>query len=75
MSNDLVDVVLVVRLAVVGDGELSVRGLGSTITIGKVVYDDLQELLGASALAQRASVREGSAKIWDLRDGIYRLSM
>lgn len=73
LSHDLVDVVLVVGLAVVGDGELSVGGLRGTVTVGKVVDDDLQKLLRAGALSQRAGIGEVRAQIWDLRDGIYRL--
>lgn len=73
LSDNLVDVVLVVGLAVIGDGELSVGGLSSAVAVGKVVDDDLQKLLGAGALAQRAGIGEISTKIWDLRDGIYRL--
>ena len=66
LGDDLVDVVLVVSLAVVSDAELSVGGLRSTVTVGKVVDDDLEELLGAGALAQCAGIREVGSKIWDL---------
>ena len=34
LSNKLIDIVEVIGLAVVGDGELPVRGLSSTVTIG-----------------------------------------
>lgn len=71
LCNNLVDVVLVVGLAVVSNAELSVGGLGSTVTVGQVVNDDLQELLGASALAQGGGIREVSAEVRNLADGVY----
>ena len=43
LSNDLVDVVLVVGSTVVGNAELSVGGLGSTVTVGEVVYSGLYQ--------------------------------
>ena len=54
LSNELVNVVLVVGLAVVGNAELSVRGLGRAVTVGEIVDDDLQELLRARGLAKSA---------------------
>lgn len=70
-SNDLVNVVLVVGLAIIGNGELSVGGFGSAVTVGEVVNDDLQELLGASALAQSRGIGKVSAEIRDLSGGVY----
>ena len=71
LSDDLVDVVLVVSLTVVGNAEFSVGSLSGTITIGKVVDDNLEKLLGACALAQSASISEVCPQIWDLCNGIY----
>ena len=71
LSNELVNVVLVVGLAVVGNAELSVGGIGGAVTVGQVVDDDLEELLVARALAKGGGVGEVSAEIGDLRDGVY----
>lgn len=73
LSDDLVDVIFVVSLAVVSDAELSVGGLGGTVTIREVVDDNLQQLLGAGALAQSAGRCEVGSKIRDLRDRVCRL--
>ena len=38
-SNNLVNVVFVVGLAIVSNAELSVRGLGGTVTVRKIIND------------------------------------
>lgn len=48
LSHDLVNVALVVVETVVGDRKFTVGGQCSTITVGQVVDDDLDELLGSS---------------------------
>ena len=70
-GSDLVNVVLVVGLAVVGNAELSIGGIGGAVTVGQVVDDDLEELLVARALAKGGGVGEVSAEIGDLGDGVF----
>lgn len=43
-GGDTVDVPLVVRDAVVGNGELAVGGQGVTVTVGEVVNDNLDDV-------------------------------
>lgn len=49
LSNNLVDVVLVVRLAVVSNAELSVGGVSSAITVWQIVDDNGHNVIGASS--------------------------
>ena len=56
LSNNLVNVVFVISQTIVGDCEFSVGSLGSTVTIGQVVYDDLYELLVSGARSNGAGI-------------------
>lgn len=56
MSNELVNVAVVLVKAVIRNGELSIRGQGSTVTIGEIVDDDLNQILLPSGLTLGASV-------------------
>ena len=71
LSDDLVNVVLVVGLAIVGDAELSIGGLGGAITVWEVVDDDLEELLLTRGLAKGTRVRQVLLKISNLGDRVY----
>ena len=70
MSNNLVDVVLVVGSTVVGNAELSVGGLGGTVTVGEIVNDDLDDLLLAGAVLDLLGVSEIGTEIGDLGDRV-----
>lgn len=56
MSNELVNVAVVLVKAVIRNGELSIRGQSSTVTIGEIIDDDLNQILLASSLTLSASV-------------------
>jgi hypothetical protein len=64
LGDDLVDVVLVVRDAAVGNRELSVRRVGSTVTVRKVVHDNLEDRVRGR---RAGKVRRERG---DLRDGV-----
>lgn len=70
LCDDLVNVVVVLLLAAVGDAELAVRRLGSAVTVGQVIDDDLHELLLAGALLEGRRVGEVRAEVGHLRDGV-----
>lgn len=70
LSNKLVDVVLVVGLAVVGNREFTVGGERSAVAVGQVVDDDLHDLLLAGAFLEGASIAEVLAELRHLRDGV-----
>ena len=71
-SDDLVDVVFVVGLTIVSDAKLSVGSLGSAVTVGEIVDDDLDELLLAGGLLDGGRISELVAELRDLGDGICR---
>ena len=68
LRDDLVDVVVVLLLAAVGDAELSVGGLRGAVTVGQVVDDDLDELLLAGAVLDRGGICEVGTEVRDLRN-------
>ena len=68
LRDDLVDVVVVLLLAAVGDAELSVGGLRGAVTVGQVVDDDLDELLLACAVLDRGGICEVGTEVRDLRN-------
>lgn len=69
-SNNLVNVFLIVGRSTVSNAELSVGGFGSTVTVRKIVNDDLDDLLLASAVLDLLSVREIGTEIRDFGDGV-----
>ena len=72
LSNELVNVVLVVGLAVVGNAELSVRGLGGTVAVGQIVDDDGHDLLRTGLLLNVGSILEVRGEGRDLSDLICK---
>ena len=66
----MVDVVLVVGSTVVGNAELSVGGLGSTVTVGEIVNDNLDDLLLAGAVLDLLGVSKIGTEIGDLGDRV-----
>lgn len=56
LSNNLVNVSLVVGYSVVCDAELPVGGQGSTVTIWQVVDNNLHQRFRTGGLAFRASI-------------------
>lgn len=64
--GNAVDVALVVGSAAVGVRELAVGGSRSAVTVGKVVDDDLNELLSALGVGVREVILQGV----DLGDNI-----
>ena len=72
LGNEGIDVAEVVGLAVVGNRELSVGSLGSAVTVGEIVDDDLDELLLTGGLLDGGRISELVAELRDLGDGICR---
>ena len=71
LTDEAINVALVVGLAVVGNGELSVRSLSSAVTVGEIVDDNLDELLLAGALLDALSISEELTEERDLGNRIY----
>ena len=66
----MVDVVKVVGLSVVGNGEFTVRSGCSAITIGQVVDNNLYEIFLAGRLLESTSVSEVLRQKGNLLHGI-----
>lgn len=66
----MVNVSVVLVKAIVGDGEFAVRGQSSTITIGKVVYDNLDKVLGAGGFTFSACISKVCSEGGSLRNDV-----
>ena len=62
LSSKLVDIAPVVGITTIGNGELSVGGVGSAVTVGQVVDDNLHEVLLAAGPLEGLSIGEILAK-------------
>lgn len=71
MSSDGVDVLLVERGTVVGDGELTVGSKSGAVTVGQVVDDKWESQLRASGVLL-LHIRGQSSNRWDLGSDIAR---
>jgi hypothetical protein len=69
LRNNGVDILLVERSAVVGNGEFTVRGQSSTVTVWKIVNDQGQNELGTSSILL-LDVGGISGNGWDLGAGV-----
>ena len=70
LRNDLVDIIVVLLLAAIGNAELPVGCLCRTVTVGQIVDDDLDQLLLAAARLEGRGVREVGAEVGNLGDGV-----